>query len=78
MKWNGNGKSIKLNLKNLSAEIKDYERKIRLVEKTIQHNPIELDDIIQNINKKYELEQLNEVWEGLVYEFHKMFYWYKK
>jgi hypothetical protein len=49
MKWNGN--SINLNLKKLSVEIKDYERRIRIVEKTIQHNPKELDDIIQN-NKK--------------------------
>jgi hypothetical protein len=76
MKWNGN--SINLNLKNLSVEIKDYERRIRVVEKTIQHNPIGLDDIIQNNKKKYELEQLNKVWERLVYEFHEMFYWYKK
>ena len=76
MKCNGN--SINLNLKNLSVEIKDYERRIRVVEKTIQHNPIGLDGIIQNNKKKHELEQLNEVWERLVYEFHEMFYWYKK
>ena len=69
--------TYKKKLQVLSTQIVEQERLIRIQTEKIISKPTELDDEIRNNKNKYELENLNRVWEKMMYDYLTQFYWYE-
>lgn len=69
--------TYKKKLQVLSTQIVEQERLIRIQTEKIISKPTELDDEVRNNKNKYELENLNRVWEKMMYDYLTQFYWYE-